>query len=215
MGNTENEKRAFSNPPAPSLKEGTDKKKNPPVSNSYTKLRYLLIVENVMIALAFSLFSVVYFNFVHLGYVFNLFILFLLLLGVGLFISGLVIFSKIVKILSRKDLPVYQNFLDDENVDPETGLYYYDVFAAEVSDAMSISLINCYLASFQLEGFEHLRHFVGFQKATDTMAEIGEVFRENGAQMMGHRVICGSRSSHEFMLFISECDDEKEVRDLQ
>ena len=116
MGNTENEKRAFSNPPAPSLKEGTDKKKNPPVSNSYTKLRYLLIVENVMIALAFSLFIVVYFNFVHLGYVFNLFILFLLLLGVGLFISGLVIFSKIVKILSRKDLPVYQNFLDDENV---------------------------------------------------------------------------------------------------
>ena len=212
MGNTENEKRAFSNPPAPSLKEGTDKKKNPQVSNSYTKLRYLLIVENVMIALAFSLFIVVYFNFVHLGYVFNLFILFLLLLGVGLFISGLLIFSKIVKILSRKDLPVYQNFLDDENVDPETGLYYYDVFAAEVSDAMSISLINCYLASFQLEGFEHLRHFVGFQKATDTMAEIGEVFRENGAQMMGHRVICGSRSSHEFMLFISECDDVKEVR---
>ena len=212
MGNTDNEKRAFSNPEPPSLKSGGEKKKNPQLTNSYTKLRYLLIVENVLIALAFSLFIVVYFNFVNLGHNFNLWILFLLLLGIGLLFGGLYVFSKIVKKLSRKDLPVYQNFLDDENVDPETGLYYYDVFAQEVTDAMSISLINCYLASFQLEGFEHLRHFVGFQKATDTMAEIGDVFKKNGAEMMGHRVICGTRSSHEFMLFISECDDVKEVR---
>ena len=212
MGNTEKKEHGMaSNPPAESLEQKKKKKKNPATQNSYTKLRYLLIVENVLIALAFSIFIVVYFNIDIIGE-FTIWIGLLLALGLGLLTGGAVIFYRIVKNLSRKDLPIYQNFLGDENVDPETGLYYYDVFTAEVSDAMSISLINCYLASFQLEGFEHLRHFVGSQKAADTMAEIGEVFKSNGAEMMGHRVICGTRSSHEFMLFISECDDVKEVR---
>ncbi len=204
-----------SNPPAESLSSTKRRKEkslaNNPNRNKYTKFRYLLIVENVLIALAFGLFIVVYFNISSIGHL-NLLIIWMISLGIGLLVGGLVIFFRIIKVLSQKDLPVYQNFLGDENVDPETGLYYYDVFSNEVTDAMQISLINCYLASFQIEGFEHLRHFVGFQKATDTMAEIGEVFRSNGAEMMGHRVICGTRSSHEFMLFISECDDVKEVR---
>ncbi|MBR3040805.1 MAG: EAL domain-containing protein [Lachnospiraceae bacterium] len=210
MGNTENDNVNTASGEIASLSEQTEKKpeKN---QNSYLKLRYYLVIENVLIALAFSLFIVFYFNCTSLGTV-TIWAWLFLALGIGLLVCGLVIFFKIVKTLSRKDLPVYHNFLEDENVDPETGLYYYDVFASEVEDAMQISLINCYLASFQLEGFEHLRHFVGFQKATETMAEIGEVFRNNGAEMMGHRVICGSRSSHEFMLFISECDDVKEVR---
>ena len=212
MGNTDNNtNRVTSNPPAESLGHSRrEKKQDNRNRNSYTKFRYLLIVENVLIALAFSIFIVVYFNVTSIG--FNVWIGMLLVFGLFLLTGGSAIFFRIVRFLSRKDLPVYQNFLGDENVDPETGLYYYDVFTNEVTDAMSISLINCYLASFQLEGFEHLRHFVGFQKATDTMAEIGEVFRKNGAEMMGHRVICGTRSSHEFMLFISECDDVKEVR---
>lgn len=210
MGITENNgNRMASNPPAESLGHHGDKKgKN---RNSYTSFRYLLIVENVLIALAFSLFIVVYFNVTSIGH-FNVWIVLMLLFGVALLAGGAAIFFRIVKFLSQKDLPVYHNFLDDENVDPETGLYYYDIFNNEVTDAMSISLINCYLATFQIDGFEHLRHFVGLQKAGDTMAEIGEVFRKNGAEMMGHRVICGTRSSHEFVLFISECDDVKEVR---
>ena len=211
MDNSENEKRILSNPPAESLSSLEKGKKTQVNQNSYQKLRYLLILENVLIVLAFGLFIVVYFNYTSVGTI-NLMIVLYTLLGLALLICGIATFLRIVKLLSRKDLPVYQNFLEDENVDPETGLYYYDVFSGEVEDAMQISLINCYLASFQLEGFEHLRHFVGFQKATDTMAEIGEVFRKNGAEMMGHRVICGTRSSHEFMLFISECDDVKEVR---
>ena len=214
MGITDNNgNRVTSNPPAESLgHSGKDKKnQNGRNRNSYTSFRYLLIVENVLIALAFSIFIVVYFNVISLGH-FNFWIALLLLFGGSLLAGGAAIFYRIVKFLSQKDLAVYQNFLGDENVDPETGLYYYDVFSNEVADAMSISLMSCYLASFQLEGFEHLRHFVGLQKASDTMAEIGEVFRKNGAEMMGHRVICGTKSSHEFVLFISECDDVKEVR---
>ncbi len=209
MGTTDNNgNRMASNPPTESLGKHVDKKQN---KNSYTAFRYLLIVENVLIALAFSLFIVVYFNITQIGHL-TVWIALMFIFGGALLAGGAAIFYRIVKFLSQKDLPVYHNFLGDENVDPETGLYYYDVFTNEVTDAMSISLINCYLASFQLEGFEHLRHFVGLQKAAETMTEIGEVFRKNGAEMMGHRVICGTKSSHEFVLFISECDDVKEVR---
>ena len=209
MGTTDNNgNRMASNPPTESLGKHVDKKQN---KNSYTEFRYLLIVENVLIALAFSLFIVVYFNITHIGHL-TVWIALMFIFGGALLAGGAAIFYRIVKFLSQKDLPVYHNFLGDENVDPETGLYYYDVFTNEVTDAMSISLINCYLASFQLEGFEHLRHFVGLQKAAETMTEIGEVFRKNGAEMMGHRVICGTKSSHEFVLFISDCDDVKEVR---
>ena len=150
MDNSENEKRILSNPPAESLSSLEKGKKTQVNQNSYQKLRYLLILENVLIVLAFGLFIVVYFNYTSVGTI-NLMIVLYTLLGLALLICGIATFLRIVKLLSRKDLPVYQNFLDDENVDPETGLYYYDVFSGEVEDAMQISLINCYLASFQLE----------------------------------------------------------------
>ncbi len=213
MGNSENEKKGaspfLSNPPADSLSERGEKKKKEE-KTGIQRVRYLLIIENIIMVLAFGLFIVSYYNFQSFGG-FGVFLIILLGIAVLLLCVGISLFVKIIKTLGRKDLPIYQN-IEDENIDPETGLYYYDIFAEEVEDAMQISLMNCYLASFQLEGFEHLRHFVGFQKATDTMMEIGEVLRNNGAEMMGHRVICGTRSNHEFMLFISECEDVKEVR---
>ena len=130
MGITDNNgNRVTSNPPAESLgHSGKDKKnQNGRTRNSYTSFRYLLIVENVLIALAFSIFIVVYFNVISLGH-FNFWIALLLLFGGSLLAVGAAIFYRIVKFLSQKDLAVYQNFLGDENVDPETGLYYYDVF---------------------------------------------------------------------------------------
>ena len=57
MGNTENDNVNTASGEIASLSEQTEKKpeKN---QNSYLKLRYYLVIENVLIALAFSLFIV-------------------------------------------------------------------------------------------------------------------------------------------------------------
>ena len=107
MENSENEKRALSNPPAESLSSHDKGKKTQVNQNSYQKLRYLMILENVLIVLAFGLFIVVYFNYTMVGGV-NLMMVLLGVFGLALLVGGLATFFKIVKVLSRKDLPVYQ-----------------------------------------------------------------------------------------------------------
>lgn len=206
MGMDENKTGYNTNPPALSLKEGEVKK--PEKKNT---IRYHLFLENALVVLSFSLFLVSFFNYT-IAKTFTPMQGILIVLGVVLLIFAIITFYKIVKTLQKNDIPIDPDNKDGDELDSETGLYYYDVFAEKVEEAMRISLMNCYMASFQLDGFEHLRYYLGYPKAPETMREIGKMFLEKGEEFSGHRVICGSRSNHEIVIFITECEDVKEAR---
>ena len=55
-------------------------------------------------------------------------------------------------------------------------------------------------------------HFVGYQKAADTMYEIGEIFRVYERLKGTRNVIAGSKSGHEIMLLVQD-DERDRVKD--
>ena len=181
-----------------------DKEQKP---TGYKKIRYLLIVENIFIVLAFLLFAVgVYYiiGFEDLKwYAFAYCVL-----GILFFIAGITIALKMVKAFQRDDLPVYVNMTESEDVDPETGLLYFDSFCKDAEAQLNISMTDLYLASFEIEGIEHLRHFVGYQKAADTMAEIGEIFKMYQRRMGERYVTLGCKSGHEIVVTTNEVDQK-------
>ena len=128
--------------------------------------------------------------------------------GILLFVVGLVIAIKMVKAFQRDDIPAYANLLESLDIDPETGLLYYDEFMKQADTRTQLALTTCYLACFQIEGVEHLRHFVGYQKAADTMAEIGDIFKRYQKLRSERNVLCGCKSGHEFMVLAQDCDRE-------
>ncbi len=181
--------------------------KNP---NGYKKIRYFLIVENILIVLAFLLFAVgVYYCFTFSS--FTWFALAYFLLGTSFFLFGVTIAFKMVKAFQRDDLPVYSNMTESEDVDPETGLLYFDSFTRAAETQLTMSMSDVYLASFEIEGLEHLRHFVGYQKAADTMAEIGNIFKMYQKRMGERFVTLGCKSGHEFVVMTNEV----EFKDIQ
>lgn len=173
--------------------------------SGYKKIRYYLIVENILIVLAFLLFAVgVYYIFTFSS--FTWFALAYFFLGTAFFLFGITIAFKMVKAFQRDDLPLYLNMNESKDVDPETGLLYYDSFSKEAISQLTLSMTDVYLASFEIEGLEHLRHFVGFQRAADTMAEIGNVFKMYQKRMGERFVTLGCKSGHEFLVMTNEVD---------
>ena len=126
---------------------------------SYNKIRYYLVTENVFIVLAFLLIAVGVLNLVYTGLGYLVTYIYLIA-GVVLLGVGITIAYKMIVAFSRKDVPIYNNLMTSTDVDPEIGLYYYDVFLEKADSHLQLALSSCYLASFQLEGIEHLRHFV-------------------------------------------------------
>jgi EAL domain-containing protein (putative c-di-GMP-specific phosphodiesterase class I) len=176
----------------------------------YKKIRYFLIIENVLVILAFLLFAVgVYYIFTFNS--FTWFALAYFFLGGAFFLFGVTIAYKMVKAFQRDDLPVYINMTESDDVDPETGLPYFDSFTTAAESQLVISMSDLYLASFEIEGLEHLRHFVGYQKAADTMAEIGNVFKMYQKKMGERYVTLGCKSGHEFVVMTNEV----EFKDIQ
>lgn len=174
-------------------------------SKGYRKIRYFLLTENVFIVLAFLLLAVGAYNIIVFGpdkwvpyaYIAG---------GVVLLSVGITIAVKMIKAFQREDIPAYTNIMESEDVDPETGLLYYDNFYKKADLQLQLTLTNCYLATFQIEGIEHLRHFVGYQKAADTLSEIGDIFN-NFQKSKGERdVITGCKSGHELLLLINDCE---------
>ena len=176
----------------------------------YKKIRYYLIVENLLIVLAFLLFAVgIYYIFAFnqvlwytFAYCFG---------GAVFFLAGITIAFKMVKAFQRDDLPVYSNMIESDDVDPETGLLYFDSFCRCAEEQMSMSMTDVYFASFEIEGIEHLRHFVGYQKAADTMSEIGDVFKMYQRRMGERYVTLGCKSGHEIVVTTNEV----ELKDIQ
>ena len=180
-------------------------------ANGYKKIRYYLLTENLFIVLAFLLISVGAYYIVIYGpaywspYFYFVAGALLLLVGIGLAV-------KMLKAFNRNDIPAYANILVSDDADPETGLLYYDNFTKKAELQLELSLTNCYLATFQIEGVEHLRHFVGYQKATDTMTEIGNIFIEFQNKMGNRHVITGSKSGHEIVIMLSDYE-QKDVHE--
>lgn len=178
--------------------------------SAYRKIRYYLLVENIFIVLAFLLFAVSAYHFVAFG-IQSLIPYIYAIAGIGFFVVGIVIAIKMTKAFNRDDIPVYSNIMASNDVDPEIGLLYYDGFTKVALEQVSVALTPVYLASFQIEGVEHLRHFVGYQKAADTMAEVGEVFKHFQKKMGERYVSVGCKSGHEILLTMHEC----EPKDIQ
>lgn len=176
----------------------------------YKKIRYYLIVENIFIVLAFLFFAVGAYNIYSFGSV-SWFTIAYFLFGAGFFLVGITIAYKMIKAFERDDLPVYSNMIESEDVDPETGLLYFDSFCHQAENQLSLSMSDVYLAGFEIEGIEHLRHFVGYQKAADTMAEIGSIFKMYQRRMGERYVTVGCKSGHEIVVMTNEV----ELRDIQ
>ena len=140
----------------------------------YKRIRYFLIVENILIVLAFLLFAVGVYYIISFS-AFTWFAVAYFFLGAAFFLFGVTIAFKMVKAFQPEDLPVFSNMIESDDIDPETGLMYFDSFTREAEKQLTLSMYEVYLASFEIEGLEHLRHFVGYQKAADTMAEIGNM----------------------------------------
>ena len=172
---------------------------------SYNKIRYYLVTENVFIVLAFLLIAVGVLNLVYTGLGYLVTYIYLIA-GVVLLGVGITIAYKMIVAFSRKDVPIYNNLMTSTDVDPEIGLYYYDVFLEKADSHLQLALSSCYLASFQLEGIEHLRHFVGYQRSADTMAEIGEIFKSLEAKMGDRKIVSGCKSGHEIVLLVCDID---------
>ncbi|MCR5848372.1 MAG: EAL domain-containing protein [Lachnospiraceae bacterium] len=173
----------------------------------YKKIRYFLIVENILIVLAFLLFAVgVYYIFTFSS--FTWFAVAYFILGGAFFLFGVTIAFKMVKAFQRDDLPVFSNMTESEDVDPETGLPYFDSFTTEAESQLTLSMSDVYLATFEIEGLEHLRHFVGYQKAADTMAEIGSILKMYKKRMGDRYVTLGCKSGHEFVVMTNEVDSK-------
>ena len=176
----------------------------------YKKIRYFLIVENILIVLAFLLFAVgVYYVFAFSS--FTWFAIAYFFLGIAFFLFGVTIALKMIKAFQRDDLPVYSNMIESEDIDPETGLLYFDSFTTEAESQLTLSMSDVYLASFEIEGLEHLRHFVGYQRAADTMAEIGNILKMYQKRMGERYVTLGCKSGHEFLVMTNEV----ELKDIQ
>lgn len=179
--------------------------------SGYMKIRYYLILENLMIVLAFLLIVVGFYNMLTLGadrwypytYIFA---------GVILLTAGIIVALRLIKAFQREDIPAYMSIMESEDIDPEFGLYYYDTFVKKADTQMQLSLTNCFLVCYHIEGIEHLRHFVGYQKAADTMYEIGEIFRVYERLKGTRNVIAGSKSGHEIMLLVQD-DERDRVKD--
>lgn len=178
--------------------------------SGYKKMRYYLLTENILIVLAFLLLAVgVYFIFV---FGMDYLVTYLYLIGGAiLLIMGITIALRMIKAFSREDIPAYTNILASEDTDPETGLLYYDNFSKRAEIQMELALSTAYLATYQIEGIEHLRHFVGYQKAADTVAEIGNIFTRYQNKMGERHIICGCKSGHEIVMFINDM----ELKDVQ
>ena len=173
--------------------------------SGYKKIRYFLIVENILIVLAFLLFAVGFY-YIFTFSTFNWFAVAYFLLGAAFFMFGITIAYKMVKAFQRDDLPVFLNITESEDVDPETGLLYFDSFTTNAESQLTLSMSDVYLASFEIEGFEHLRHFVGYQRAADTMSEIGDIFKTFQKKMGERYVTLGCKSGHEFVAMINEVE---------
>jgi len=176
----------------------------------YKKIRYFLIVENILIVLAFLLFAVGVYYVISFSAV-SWFALAYFFLGAAFFLFGVTIAYKMVKAFQRDDLPVFLNMTESNDIDPETGLLYFDSFTKEAVNQLTLSMSDVYLASFEIEGLEHLRHFVGYQKAADTMAEIGGIFKMYQKRMGERYVTLGCKSGHEFVVMTNEV----EPKDIQ
>lgn len=176
----------------------------------YKKIRYYLIIENIFIVLAFLFFATAAYNIYSFGEI-SWFTIAYFLFGAGLFLVGVTIALKMVKAFKRDDLPVYSNMIESEDVDPETGLLYFDSFCHQAESQLTLSMSDVYLAGFEIEGIEHLRHFVGYQKAADTMAEIGNVFKMYQRRMGERYVTVGCKSGHEIVVMTNEV----ELKDIQ
>lgn len=174
-------------------------------TGGYRKIRYYLIIENVFIVLAFLLFAVGVYHYIVFGfrswapyaYMF---------LGLVLFSVGISIAIKMTRAFTRNDLPVYSNIMTSEDIDPETGLLYYDEFIKKAESQLDMALTDSFFCSFQIEGAEHLRHFVGYQKAADTMAEVGDVFKTFQRKMSEQYCTVGCKSGHEIVMLVHEVE---------
>ena len=180
----------------------------------YKKIRYYLVTENVFIVLAFLLIAVGAYNFWASGFSYWVSYIYICA-GIILFVVGLIIAIKMIKAFQRDDIPAYANLLESIDIDPETGLLYYDEFMKQADTRTQLALTTCYLACFQIEGVEHLRHFVGYQKAADTMAEIGDIFKRYQKLRSERNVLCGCKSGHEFLVLAQDCDRQEFKADLQ
>ena len=180
----------------------------------YKKIRYYLVTENVFIVLAFLLIAVGAYNFWASGFSYWVSYIYICA-GIILFVVGLIIAIKMIKAFQRDDIPAYANLLESIDIDPETGLLYYDEFMKQADTRTQLALTTCYLACFQIEGVEHLRHFVGYQKAADTMAEIGDIFKRYQKLRSERNVLCGCKSGHEFMVLAQDCERQEFKADLQ
>lgn len=171
----------------------------------YSKIRYFLIIENIFMILAFLMLMVGGYNIYTLGEI-SWFIIAYFSFGLGFFLVAVVIAIKLIKAFKRDDIPVYSNMTESDDVDPETGLLYFDSFTNLAENQLTMSMSDVYLASFEIEGIEHLRHFVGYQKAADTMAEIGNVFKMYQKRMGERYVNLGCKSGHEFVVMTNEVE---------
>jgi len=182
--------------------------------SGYKKIRYYLVTENIFIVLAFLLIAVGVYNLVDVGlgqwlpYTY-------ICAGAILLVVGVTIAIKMIKAFQREDIPAYVNLLESEDVDPESGLLYYDSFIKKADTQMQLALTSCYLVCFHIDGIEHLRHFVGYQKSADTMAEIGGLFSALEKKLGSRNVLCGSKSGHEIMLFVQSEDKNSLKAELQ
>ncbi len=179
------------------------KKEKEVKQTGYKKIRYYLLIENVFIVLAFLLMSVGMYHVFAFGWDQWLAYTYILAGGIML-VVGIAIAFTLIRAFQREDIPAYMSIMESDDVDPESGLYYYDTFIKKADTQMQLALTSCYLVCYHIDGIEHLRHFVGYQKAADTMYEIGEVFREYQKEKSSRNVICGSKSGHEVMLFVQE-----------
>ena len=116
----------------------------------YKKIRYYLVTENVFIVLAFLLIAVGVYNFWVSGFSYWISYIYVCA-GIVLFVVGLVIAIKMVKAFQRDDIPAYVNLLESQDVDPESGLLYYDQFIKQADTRTQLALTTCYLACFRLK----------------------------------------------------------------
>lgn len=181
--------------------------------SGYKKIRNYLLMENIFIVLAFLLIIVGVYNVLTVGfeqwypytYIFA---------GAIFLVVGVAIALTLIRAFQREDIPAYMNIMESEDIDPELGLYYYDTFIKKADTQMQLTLTNCFLVCYHIDGIEHLRHFVGYQKAADTMNEIGEIFRVYERLKGNRNVVSGSKSGHEIMLFVQEEDKERMKNEL-
>ncbi len=184
------------------------KKQKDGKQSGYKKIRYYLMMENIFIVLAFLLIAVGFYNILTMGaeqwypytYIFA---------GCIFLVVGIAVALTLVRAFQREDIPAYMNILESEDIDPELGLYYYDTFIKKADTQMQLTLTSCFLVCYHIDGIEHLRHFVGYQKAADTMNEIGEIFRVYENLKGSRNVVSGSKSGHEIMLFVQDEDKER------